>query len=116
MKQRLIVMNGQRIVQGEQDGQWQNEKVEKANGVKPGVYNLYLSSQADKTKAYVGNILHTDKSHVYQQVGKSFVVHQYADFKKVPTVGQTKSISYDEQGKAVVVDAESVKLSQGLSR
>ncbi|MDD5277303.1 MAG: hypothetical protein PHR16_14640 [Methylovulum sp.] len=75
-----------------------------------------MSGQADKTKADAGIILHTDKSHVYQQVGKSFVTHHPADFKKVPTVGQAKSISYDGQGKAVVVDAESVKLSLGVPR
>jgi hypothetical protein len=30
MKQRLLVMNGQKIVQHEQEGRWQNDKVEKA--------------------------------------------------------------------------------------
>ncbi|MDD2739950.1 MAG: conjugal transfer protein TraO [Methylomonas lenta] len=118
MKQRLLVMNGQRIVQGEQEiGQWQNEKVEKANGVKPGLYNLYTSIQADKNKAYTGLILHSDKNNVFQQIGKNnFVTHSRTDFSKVPDVGLLKNISYDNQGKAVVVDAESIKLNQGLSR
>ena len=118
MKQRLLVMNGQRIVQGEQEaGQWQNEKVEKANGVKPGLYNLYLATPADKTKAYAGVILHSDKNNVFQQIGKTnFITHSRTDFSKVPEVGMLKSISYDEQGKAVVADAESIKLNQKLSR
>ena len=118
MKQRLLVMNGQRIVQGEQgDGQWQNEKVEKANGVKPGLYNIYSANQADKTKAYAGIILHSDKNNVFQQIGKnSFVTHSRTDFSKVPDVGLLKSISYDEQGKAIVGDAESIKFNQKLSR
>jgi hypothetical protein len=30
MKQRLLVMNGQKILQHEQEGRWQNDKVEKA--------------------------------------------------------------------------------------
>jgi hypothetical protein len=30
MKQRLLVMNGQRIVQAEQEGAWANQKVDKA--------------------------------------------------------------------------------------
>ena len=29
MKQRLLVMNGQRLVQSEQGGQWNTDKVEK---------------------------------------------------------------------------------------
>jgi hypothetical protein len=41
MKQRLLVMNGQKIVQHEQEGRWLNDKVEKAGLVKPGIYNLY---------------------------------------------------------------------------
>ena len=54
MKQRLLVMNGQKIVQHEQEGRWQNDKVEKAGPVKPGIYNLYLASQPDKTKTHDG--------------------------------------------------------------
>jgi hypothetical protein len=39
MKQRLLVMNGQCTMQQEDQGQWRNVKVEKARGVKPGIYN-----------------------------------------------------------------------------
>ena len=35
MKQRLLVMNGQRIVQAEQEGAWANQKVDKAGALKP---------------------------------------------------------------------------------
>jgi hypothetical protein len=63
MKQRMIVMNGQRIVESEQaEEKWQIAKVDKAHGIKPGIYNLYTSSQAVKTTEYAGVILHTDKS------------------------------------------------------
>ena len=48
MKQRLLVMNGQRIVQAEQEGAWANQKVDKAGALKPGMYNLYMAQQADK--------------------------------------------------------------------
>jgi cell filamentation protein len=114
MKQRLIVMNGQRIVESEQaDGNWHIDKVDKAQGITSGVYNLYASSQTDKTTEYAGIILHTDKIAVYQQVGKKMVKHQRQDFNKVPEVGQVKGIRYNLQGMAVVVDAATVKLSQG---
>jgi hypothetical protein len=75
MKQRLLVMNGQKILQHEQEGRWQNDKVEKAGPVKPGIYNLFLASQADKTKTHDGVILHADRDNVFQQVGKSVVKH-----------------------------------------
>jgi hypothetical protein len=109
MKQRLLVMNGSRLVQREQDGQWNTEKVEKAGTVKPGIYNIYLASQADKSKGTDGPILYVDKDHVYQQVGKSFVKHDCTDFDKVPEVGTNYSVKYD-QGKAVAAPSS---LKQG---
>lgn len=115
MKLRLLVMNGSRIVQLEQDGQWRNEKVEKAGALKPGIYNLYLASRADKGATCSGLIVHADKETVFQQVGKSYVVHARADFDKVPEIGSALRISYDTQGKANVT-TEAVQLSRGRSR
>ena len=114
MKQRLLVMNGQKIVQHEQEGRWLNDKVEKAGLVKPGIYNLYLASQADKTRTLDGLILHVDRDHVFQQVGKAVVKHDRVDFVKAPEIGSHSSITYD-QGKAMVSVA-SHALSRGVSR
>ena len=115
MKQRLLVMNGSCIIQNEQAGQWQNTSVEKAGAVKPGIYNIYLASQADKSKSHDGPIIHIDKDKVYQQQGKSFVSHEKASFDKVPEIGRAVSISYDSQGKAQVGE-QSQTLTRGMSR
>jgi hypothetical protein len=56
--------------------------------VKPGIYNLYLASQADKTKTHDGVILHADRDSVFQQVGKSVVKHDRVDFLKAPAIGR----------------------------
>jgi hypothetical protein len=106
VKQRLLIMNGQCAMQQEDQGQWRNVKVEKAKGVKPGIYNIYTASKADKAKAHAGIILFTDKTTVYQQVGKGqYVTHERVDFTKPPEPGETKSISYSAEGKAVVSEA-----------
>ena len=115
MKQRLLVMNGQRIVQHEQEGQWTNDKVDRAGTVKPGIYNLYLASQADKTKIHDGVVLYADKESVFQQVGKTFIKHARLDFEKVPESGSNASIRYD-QGRAVTSTILAAHLSRGLSR
>jgi cell filamentation protein len=94
MKQRLLVMNGQRLVQIEREGQWSTEKVEKAAGVKPGIYNIYLAVDADKAKTNEGVILHMDQDHLYQQIGKGFVRHLLADFKTVPDIGANARVNY----------------------
>ena len=114
MKQRLLVLNGQRLVQSEQGGQWTTDRVEKAGSIKPGIYNIHLSTKADTSKSHDGVIIHADKEHVYQQVGKQFVQHDRANFDKVPEIGSNSSIKYDA-GKAQVVPS-SVKLGRGLSR
>lgn len=115
MKQRLLVMNGQRIVQAEQAGAWANQKVDKAGELKPGIYNIYLAQQADKSQRHDGVIVHADGNSVFQQVGKNFVMHSRSDFDKVPEIGSAKSITYDASGKATV-SADAVKLSRGRSR
>ncbi|GEM_PF-5196009 len=49
MKLRVIVMNGQRIVEIEEDAVWKIQEVGKAGKLRPGIYNLYSSQQVDKS-------------------------------------------------------------------
>ena len=106
MKQRLLVMNGQCAMQQEDQGQWRNAKVKKARGVKPGIYNIYTANKADKSKEHLGVILYTDKTNVFQRVWKGqYVTHDRADFAKPLEPGETKSIAYSADGKAVVSEA-----------
>ena len=102
MKHRLLVMNGQRITQINQDGVWRNIKVDKAGPLKPGIYNLYIAQKVDKAKRYDSMVVYADGNNVYQQVGKSIVMHARSDFDRVPEVGLPKCISYDDHGNAVV--------------
>ena len=114
MKQRLLVMNGQKLVQSEQAGQWATIKVDKAGAVKPGIYNIHLSTPADKTISHDGLVLHVDKEHVYQQVGKTFVRHDLENFGKAPETGSIASISYD--GDRAVIATSTIKQGRRLSR
>lgn len=115
MKQRLLVMNGQRIVQTEQGGAWTSQKVDKAGALKPGIYNLFVAQKADMSQRHDGMIVHIDNNCIFQQIGRNFVMHDCSAFDKVPEIGRVKSIIYDAQGKAVV-SAETIKLSRGRSR
>lgn len=115
MKQRLLVMNGQRLVQSEQGGQWATDKVEKAGAVKPGIYNIHLAIDADKSKTHEGVIIFADHASAYQQIGKSFVKHALADFDKVPEVGSNSSIRYVEGAAVCAPLAASHKRRHGIS-
>jgi hypothetical protein len=115
MKQRLVVMNGQRILQSEHEGVWKNQKVDKAGELKPGIYNIYVAEKADKAKRYDGVVVHTDNDNVYQKIDKKFIMHSRKDFDILPVMGSAKSISYNNQGRAVIL-TEAATLSRGRSR
>ena len=103
MKLRLIVMNGQRIVETEEDDTWKCQEVSKAGKLKPGIYNLYMSQQPDKSKRYYGIIVHYTDDYIYQKVDERFICHSRADFgDKLPEIGTKKSIVYDTQGQVSV--------------
>lgn len=114
MKQRLLVMNGQKLLQSEHAGQWQVDKVERAGTLKPGIYNIYLAAPADKASAHVGVVLHADAEFVYQHVGKTFVRHERSSFDQVPAFGNHVSIRYEHS--QAVVTAAGLKLGRKLSR
>jgi hypothetical protein len=113
MKQRLLVMNGQRLVQYEQEGKWDTVKVEKAGALKPGIYDIHLSTHAEKSKVYDGPILYADKDFVYQQVRKDYIKHERPAFEKLPELGINSNVKYDD-GKAVVA-LSSMKLGRRIS-
>ncbi|MDD2660673.1 MAG: conjugal transfer protein TraO [Methylococcales bacterium] len=116
---RLLVMNGQRLIQEElQDkpGQWETVKVSKANDIKAGIYNIHLSKVPDKKQEYNGLVLHIDDQLIYQQIEKNdYVKHDRTDFHKLPNIGKHSNIQYDNNGKAVVTEL-ALGQKKGLSR
>lgn len=108
MKQRILVMNGQRLIQTYQDNQeWKTDKVERAQGLKPGIYNIYLAKVVeDKVKQaqnkFSGVVIHINNTAVFQQIGKDFVMHDRKMFPKAPTIGDNISIQYGEDAKVIV--------------
>lgn len=105
MKQRLLVLNGYRLVQSKQDGQWVTDNVASAGLLLPGIYNIHLGVPADRSITHVGIIVHIDHRIVYQQVGKSFVMHEVDDVESLPEPGTHCSIKYVMGSAAVVASA-----------
>lgn len=104
MKQRLLVMNGQKILQNFNENEWKTTGlIKKAEeGIKPGIYNIYLAKKAEtENKAYEGLILFIDKQEgiVYQQVNKDFISHKLELFSPPPPIGKYVSIQYDNHEK-----------------
>lgn len=114
MKQRLLVMNAQRLVQSEQAGQWQTDKVDRAGALRPGLYELHLATAADPAGTYAGVVLHADGSHVYQQCGRNLVRHDRAGFGRIPGVGDKVAIRYE--GGRVIVEPGAGRPGRGVAR
>jgi len=101
MNQRVVVMNGQRVLQHLSGDKWVTAKVGKAGQIKPGVYNLASAVVAEPGKTYDGAILHADSEHVYQQSGKHVVRHEARRFAVVPDVGV--QLALQDNGGAIAV-------------
>ncbi|MCP5273850.1 MAG: conjugal transfer protein TraO [Burkholderiales bacterium] len=108
-KLRMIVMNGQRIIQAMVNNEWETTgTIKKAEeGIKPGIYNIYLAQKPEDKKQYEGKILYIDKENevFYQQTGKDFVVHQLNAISGKPVVGKDVVVEYDgEKAKLTQID------------
>ncbi len=98
-KLRIVVMNGQKIIQALVNNEWETtgtiKKVEE--GIKPGIYNIYLAQKPEDKKQYEGKILYVDKENevFYQQTGKDFIVHQLNIVNGKPVAGKVVVVAYD---------------------
>lgn len=111
-KERVLVMNGQRLLEMEVSNKWAVKEVKPADGLKPGIYNIYNAVATDKVSTTTGVVLHVDKKNLYQMTGKDkFVKHDVSDFQSVPSVGNTVDISYDS-GRASSALASSLSKSR----
>lgn len=116
-KLRVIVMNGQKIIQALINNEWETtgtiKKVEE--GIKPGIYNIYLAQKPEDKKQYEGKILYVDKENevFYQQTGKDFIVHQINAINGKPVAGNDVVVEYDGE-KAHLTQADALKKKKVL--
>ena len=111
-KLRMIVMNGQKIIQAQINNEWETARtIKKAEeGIKPGIYNIYLAKTPENKKQYEGKILYIDKENevFYQQTGKDFIVYQLNAMSGRPVAGKYVVIEYDGE-KAHLTQADALK-------
>ncbi len=116
-KLRMIVMNGQRIIQAMVNNEWETTgTIKKAEeGIKPGIYNIYMAKTPEDKKQYEGKILYIDKENevFYQQTGKDFIVHRLNVMDSKPVAGKDVAIEYDGE-KAHLTQADALKKKKVL--
>ena len=116
-KKRLIVMNGQKVLQTLVNDEWETTgTIKKAEeGIKPGIYNIYLAKVASANTQYQGKTLYIDKENAifYQQVNKDFIVHQLNAADGKPVAGKDVAITYDGE-KATLISIDTLKNKRTL--
>ena len=116
-KLRMIVMNGQKILQTQNNNEWETigtiKKVDE--GIKPGVYNIYLAKTPVDKKQYEGQIIYVDKDNAifYQQVNKNYIVHELSAVDGKPVAGKDVAITYDGE-KDTLIHMHSLRNSKTL--
>lgn len=116
MKQRLLVMNGHRLIQEEMNGCWKVSKVAKAGSLQPGLYDLYFSQLASPYGIYEGTIVHIEKEYVFQKVDALFFKHEKKRFKRKPEIGATTTVKYFPTGSAALIAGKRHALPKDFSR
>ncbi|MCG7556057.1 MULTISPECIES: KfrB domain-containing protein [Pseudoalteromonas] len=92
-KIRLLVMNGQKLLESQNNDSWQVDGVERSTPLKCGVYNLFNCIEAEPTEVYHGRVVHVDELYVYQQIDNKFVRHDKETLGQSVSTGDTVTIS-----------------------
>ena len=80
-------MNGHRALQNLTENGWKTTGLIKPieEGIKPGIYNLFISKAAEtENSVYEGLLLFIDKEKglIYQQVNQDYITHKLESFEK----------------------------------
>jgi hypothetical protein len=87
MKQRILVMNGQRLIENQVDGKWKTIKVTKAESLKGGIYNIFMAKNANKNEKNEGILVHATSSEFYIKTAFGFVKYENLEGIKLPQIG-----------------------------
>jgi len=94
MKQRILVMNGQRLIENQVDGKWKTIKVIKAESLKGGIYNIFMAKDADKSEKSEGILVHFTNSELYIKTPFGFLKYENPGDIKLPQIGSHISVDY----------------------
>lgn len=100
MQKRVVVLNGHKVLQAEQNGTWTNERVEKAGALRPGLYELFSAQQSDRSTSTSGALVIVDDGVLYQVTSTGLVGHACSDFDALPAVGVHGTVNYDANMRA----------------
>jgi hypothetical protein len=101
--EQVVVMNGSRLHESRQGGEWVVQKSDPQGMLPRGVFRLDTATPAgpDDGATYVGSILHVSAKGVYQVHGNGVARHDPSRFERVPSIGASPKITY-ANGRATI--------------
>ena len=96
MKLRILVMNGQRLIENQVDGKWKTIKVTKAESLKGGIYNIFMAKEADKSEKSEGILVHFTSSELFIKTPYGFIKYENPGDIKLPHIGSHVSVGYQD--------------------
>lgn len=94
MKQRILVMNGQRLIENQVDGIWKTIKVTKEESLKGGIYNIFMAKNADRNEKNDGILVHATNTEFYMKTAFGFIKYENHEGIKLPHIGSHISVSF----------------------
>lgn len=96
MKQRILVLNGQRLIERWEDEEWKTTKVAKAEELKGGVYNIFTARDGNKNQVTQGILVHATKDEIFLKGNYGFMKFDITEDTKIPAIGSHVNLSYDQ--------------------
>lgn len=116
VRHRLVVLNGHKVLQANDGDDWSNVRVEKAPGLRPGLYHLSSAQAADKTASHAGALLVAVNGLLYQATAAGMIAHALADFDQPPPAGGSGTIAYGADARASFVRSAEPPVSKKRGR
>lgn len=95
MKQRILVLNGQRLIEQLENDEWKTIKVAKAEELTGGVYNIFTARDGDTKQNHQGVLVHATKEELFLQCNFGFLKFDLPNDIKLPAIGSHIKLSFD---------------------
>lgn len=115
MKQRILVLNGQRLLENFENDEWKTIKTYKFNSLPGGVYNIFAARDGEKEKNSEGLLVHASENEFYLKSAFGMLKYEINEYLKLPGIGSFIKVAFDEN-KQIIVNTVDQKQTHKLTR
>ena len=95
MKYKILVLNGQRLVERFEDNKWKTVRSYKAGSLKGGIYNIFMAKDGNINEVIEGILVHSTKEEIFLRCNFGFVRYDIPQKFKLPEIGSAVTVMFD---------------------